>query len=78
MFDIPESSRKSRNSFAVGLKRMGFMQIQKSCFAFPYPCFEEAEVLADFCEVRAHVKLILAEQMDGGQGLFSRFKIKEK
>src|SRR3989344_3211225 len=32
LFDIPEEFRKNRNSFAVGLKRMGFVQIQKSCF----------------------------------------------
>ena len=75
LFDVPESSRKGRNSFAAGLKRMGFAQIQKSCFAFPFPCLDEIEALADFCEVRPFIKLIVAERMEGSKQLAARFKL---
>lgn len=75
LFDIPEGLRKNRNSFAVGLKRLGFMPVQKSCFVFPFPCFEEVEVLADFCEVRCFITCALAESLDGSSMFRRRYKI---
>lgn len=75
LFDIPEEFKKNRNSFAVGLKRMGFVQIQKSCFAFPFPCLDEIEVLADFHEVRRFVTFLVAELLEGSKALARRFKL---
>ena len=75
LFDIPEEFKKNRNSFAVGLKRMGFVQIQKSCFAFPFPCLDEIEVLADFHEVRRFVTFLVAESLEGSKALSRRFKL---
>jgi len=75
LFDIPEEFKKNRNSFAVGLKRMGFVQIQKSCFVFPFPCLDEIEVLADFHEVRPFVTFLVAESLEGSKALARRFKL---
>ena len=75
LFDIPEKFKKNRNSFAVGLKRMGFVQIQKSCFAFPFPCLDEVEVLADFHEVRPFVTFLVAESLEGSKILARQFKL---
>ena len=75
LFDIPEEFKKNRNSFAVGLKRMGFVQIQKSCFTFPFPCLDEIEVLADFHEVRRFVTFLVAESLEGSKALARRFKL---
>jgi len=75
LFDIPEEFKKNRNSFAVGLKRMGFIQIQKSCFTFPFPCLDEIEVLADFHEVRSFVTFLVVESLEGSKTLARRFKL---
>ena len=75
LFDIPEEFKKNRNSFAAGLKRMGFVQIQKSCFAFPFPCLDEVEVLSDFHEVRPFVTFLVAEALEGSKELTRRFKL---
>lgn len=75
LFDIPEEFKKNRNSFAAGLKRMGFVQIQKSCFAFPFPCLDEIDVLADFHEVRSFVTFLVAESLEGSKALARRFKL---
>ena len=75
LFDIPEEFKKNRNGFAVGLKCMGFVQIQKSCFAFPFPCFDEVEVLADFHEVRPFATFLVAEVLEGSKSLARRFKL---
>jgi len=75
LFDIPEEFKKNRNSFAVGLKRMGFVQIQKSCFTFPFSCLDEIEVLADFHEVRPFVTFLVAESLEGSKTLARRFKL---
>ena len=75
LFDIPEEFKKNRNSFAAGLKRMGFVQIQKSCFTFPFPCLDEVEILADFHEVRPFVTFLVAESLEGSKALARRFKL---
>lgn len=76
LFDIPEEFKKNRNSFAAGLKRMGFTQIQKSCFALPYPCLDELEVLADFHEVRPFVTFLVAESLENSKKLEKLYKLK--
>ncbi len=75
LFDIPEGIRKNRNSFAVGLKRMGFVSVQKSCFVFPFPCFEEVEALADFCEVHRYITCALAELLEGTSALRKHYRL---
>lgn len=75
LFDIPEQFKRNRNSFAAGLKQMGFVQIQKSCFALPFPCLDEVEVVADFHEVRSFVTFLVAESLEGSKLLTRRFKL---
>ena len=65
LFDIPEEFKKGRDGFASGLKRMGFVQIQKSCLGFPFPCLDEVEILADFHEVRPFVTFLVEEGVEG-------------
>ena len=44
-FDIPESQRKSRNLLSGKLKSLGFYQLQKSVWIYPYPCKVEIELV---------------------------------
>jgi len=75
MFDIPEIYKNRRDSFSAGLKRMVFVPIQKSCFIFPFPCFEEFEVLAEFHQVRSFSTFLLIESLEKSHSLMRRFKL---
>lgn len=75
LFDIPETYKQNRDGFAANLKRLGFVQIQKSVFAFPYPCFEEIEVLADFHHVRPFLTCAMAETLFPTKSLERHFKL---
>jgi DNA-binding transcriptional regulator PaaX len=45
IFDIPEKKKKNRELFREKLKELGFHQLQKSVFIYPFPCREEIEFL---------------------------------
>lgn len=75
MFDIPETEKKHRDGFAANLKRIGFLQVQKSAFVYPYPCFEELEVLADFHQVGAYLTYMTVESMTPSSQFIKRFKL---
>lgn len=46
LFDIPSELESQRQSFKRRLKNIGAYMVQKSVFAFPYPCAEE---IGDWC-----------------------------
>lgn len=51
MFDIPERNKWAREGIRDSLKRMGFYQLQKSVFVFPYPCREEIDFLRKLYDI---------------------------
>ena len=75
-FDIPEIFKKNRDGFAANLKHIGFVQIQKSAFAFPYPCGEELEVLADFHQVTNFIHIIVADSISNDNKVKKHFSLK--
>ncbi len=75
LFDIPETYKKSRDGFAANLKRVGFIQIQKSAFVFPHPCTGELEVLADFHDVAKFLNFIEASSISDDEKLRKHFKL---
>ena len=56
LFDIPTEKERQRQAFKKRLKNIGAYMIQKSVFAFPYPCQEE---IGDWC-----LELGLADYVD--------------
>src|SRR3989344_4774734 len=46
MFDIPEKKRAFRDILRSHLKTIGFIELQRSVFIFPYPCEDEMLLLA--------------------------------
>ncbi len=48
IFDIPEKARIKRDAFRGKLKELGFYQLQKSIWVFPYPCEKEVKLLREF------------------------------
>ncbi len=46
-FDIPETRKNAREALRGKLQDLGFLQLQKSFFVYPYPCREEIDYLIE-------------------------------
>ncbi|MBI2097490.1 MAG: hypothetical protein HYT46_00940 [Candidatus Vogelbacteria bacterium] len=55
-FDIPERHRSARDALRHKLKELGFKELHKSTFIFPYPSEDEVNFLVEFFEVRRFVR----------------------
>ncbi|MBI5913610.1 hypothetical protein HY839_04195 [Candidatus Azambacteria bacterium] len=75
LFDIPERHKKGRDALAGKLKHIGFFQMQKSVFIYPYPCRDEIEFLAELFEIRPYVRFVVAQETDIDLDLQERFKV---
>ncbi len=63
LFDIPEKKKTGREVLRDKLKNLGFYQLQKSVFAFPYPCEQEIEFIVEFFELYPYVNFIETEKI---------------
>ena len=54
-FDIPEENRVARDALRRKIRELGFVEIQKSIFAFPYPCRDEIFRVVNFFELKNNV-----------------------
>ncbi len=75
IFDIPERIRSSRNILRDRLKRVGFYELQKSVFIFPYECQEEIEYIIEFYDLRKYVRFATIESIDNEVHLKSIFQM---
>ena len=57
IFDIPESRRKIRDALRWRLKNLGFKELQRSVFVFPYPCEDEINILINTYGLRREVRI---------------------
>jgi DNA-binding transcriptional regulator PaaX len=55
LFDIPEEKRKIRDALRKKIKRLGFLEFQKSVFIFPYPCPDEINFVINFWDIHNYV-----------------------
>ncbi len=55
LYDIPEKRKKAREALRKKIKELGFYEMQKSVFVFPYPCRDEIDFVTEFFEVRNFV-----------------------
>jgi DNA-binding transcriptional regulator PaaX len=56
VFDIPEEQRNARDALRIKLRGLGFHELQKSVFVFPYECKDEIDFIIEFFEVRPYVR----------------------
>ena len=64
IFDIPEKKRESRDVLRNILKKLGFFELQKSVFVYPYPCQDEMDYVIEFFDLRLYVRIITATKLD--------------
>jgi DNA-binding transcriptional regulator PaaX len=65
IFDIPEGRKQGREALRSKLKQLGFYQLQKSCFIYPYECKSEIDFISEMFEVSPHVNFIVAKEIEG-------------
>jgi len=65
LFDIPENEKKGREALRYHLKKLGFYQLQKSCFIHPYECKNEIDFITEFFQISHYVNFILANRVEG-------------
>jgi len=75
IFDIPEKLRKGRDALREKLKNLGFYELQKSVFIFPYECENEIEFIIEFFNLRKYVRVGLLETVDNELHLKKNFKL---
>ncbi len=73
LFDIPNTKGKTRDAFRRKLQEIGFYQIQKSVFVFPYDCAREISYLRDLYQIELYVKYLVADIIESEIDLVSEF-----
>lgn len=68
IFDIPAKSHKNkfnkaRDALRNKLKELGFYQLQKSVWVFPYPCEDEVLFIAYIFEIKRFIEILTVEKL---------------
>ncbi len=63
IYDLPIRFKKARHAFRWKVKDLGFFQLQKSAWVYPYPCESEILFVADFFGVRKHIEILEINRM---------------
>jgi len=78
IFDISQLKKQHREAFRGKLKGLGFYPLQKSVWAYPFPCQVEIELLRDFFGLsKKEVQLVLTEKIEEDKELRRHFKLKK-
>jgi len=75
VFDIPEKKRKGRDALRGELKKIGFYELQKSVFVFPYECQDEIDFVIEFFDLRKYVRFGILKSIDNELHLKKIFKL---
>jgi len=77
IFDIPEEKRRARDVLRERLKKLGFLELQKSVFIFPYECKDEIEFVVEIFEIRKYVRYLVVKEITNEEELLLKFKLKK-
>jgi len=75
MFDIPEKRRSARNVLREKLKEIGFKEIQKSVFVYPYQCLDEINFVVEYFQMRRYVRYGEIISLTNEEELKLKFKL---
>jgi len=64
IFDVPENKKIVREALRRKIQELGFQELQKSVFIYPYPCDKEIGIVVDFFKARKFVKQFIAMGLD--------------
>ncbi len=73
IFDIPEKERGARDGIRSKLYSLGFKQIQKSVFVYPFECSKEIYYICSYYRARKYVKYMIASIIEGEDEIINHF-----
>lgn len=74
IFDIPERFKSARDTLRQHLKRLGFLELQRSVFVHPFACRDEIDFIVEFYQIRPWVRYATVEAIDVDIHLRQRFR----
>src|SRR3989344_5431638 len=74
-FDVPEKYRWGRDSLRIKLKELGFYELQKSVFVFPYECQDEVDFIIEYYGIRKYVRYATMNDIDNSPHLKAVFRL---
>lgn len=57
-YDVPKGKNRARDAIRTTLKRLGFYQLQKSVYLYPFPCSEAIEFLRELYDIGENVTML--------------------
>lgn len=75
IFDIPERFKKAREALRIKLKELGFLELQKSVFVFPYECENEINFIMEIFLIRPFVRFVRAKSFTNEEQLKIKFNL---
>lgn len=73
IFDIPEDKRSARDVLRDKLMRIGFIQLQKSVYVYPFDCLKEIELIKDMYCISPYVQYVLADRIETELNILENF-----
>ncbi len=77
IFDVPEKIRQGRNALRWKLKELGFYELQKSVFVFPYECKKQINFIVEFFKMEKYVRYGVLESIDNDSHLRKVFNLNQ-
>jgi len=75
VFDIPEKLKSGRNALRERIKKLGFYELQKSVWVYPYECKNEIDFIVEFFNLRKYVRFAVVDFIDNEIHLKEIFKL---
>lgn len=73
IFDIPNDKKNLRDVMRLKLKKLGFLQLQKSVFVYPFNCLNVIRSLKYIYGLSSYIQYIIAEDIESEIDLVSYF-----
>lgn len=73
-FDLP-ATHEARNHFREKLISIGFFQMQKSVYVYPFPCEKEIQFLREVYSMPHSVKYAVVEKLENDEDLRHFFRL---
>ncbi|TSC89620.1 MAG: phenylacetic acid degradation operon negative regulatory protein [Parcubacteria group bacterium Gr01-1014_3] len=75
IFDVPNTFSKERRNFRLKLRSMGFYQLQKSVWIYPYQCKNEIDFISEYLRISPYIRLIEVSKFEGSKDAMDHFSV---
>ena len=75
VLDVPEKKRQARDALRSELRKLGFLELQKSVWIFPYDCQDAIDFLVELFEIRNNVRYIVTSTISHDADLRLHFDL---